>query len=74
MRTARHKLVEKCQFDVRKIFENAKSRKATSGTIWSLWPVVRDVSARNPLNINRVPNDESGGLTFLLVEKKEVFQ
>ena len=31
VRNARHKLAEKCQFDVRKIFADAKSREATSG-------------------------------------------
>jgi len=31
VRNARRKLAEKCQFDVRKIFVDAKSREETSG-------------------------------------------
>jgi hypothetical protein len=31
VRNARHKLAEECQFDIRKIFADAKSREATSG-------------------------------------------
>ncbi len=31
VRNARRKLAEKCQFDIRKIFAEAKSREATSG-------------------------------------------
>ena len=31
VRDARRQLAEKCQFDVRKIFADAKSREATSG-------------------------------------------
>jgi len=31
VRNARRKLAEKCQFDIRKIIADAKSREATSG-------------------------------------------